>query len=87
MHMMADAWILNGYKLKRLYLSKEKVTFEALFEDAEMVKIPSAILNHKVPKKAKFELEHFMAEIIKKYRLTDEDYIPRKRSGNGGEGD
>lgn len=78
MHMMADAWILQGYNLKRLYIAKQKVLFESIYEDAEHVVIPSEILEKKIPKNAKLEIEHFLNAIVKKYGLSDEEIIYRK---------
>ena len=77
MHKMADAWILQGYKLERLYMKQQKALFVAQFEDAELINIPPEILDRKVPINAKHEIEHFLQSIIKKYGLTQEDVIPR----------
>ena len=78
-HAMADAWNMNGYKLKRLYLKEQKVSFEAQFEDAQRVAIPSEIQDYKVPAQAKYEIEHYLAQVIKKYGLVKEDVIPRRK--------
>ena len=77
-HMMADAWNLQGYRLKKVNIGKQKAIFEALFEDAEQVVIPPEILDRKIPSKAKHEIEHFLQSIIKKYGLVDKDIFPRK---------
>ena len=77
-HLMADAWNMNGYKLKRLYLKEQKVLFEAQFEDAQRVVIPSEIQDYKVPAQAKYEIEHYLSQVIKKYGLVKEDVIPRR---------
>ena len=77
-HMMADAWNLQGYKLAHLYPGKKKAVFESVYEDAEKVVIPAEILDRKVPVRAKREIEHFLAAIVKKYGLSTEDYFPSK---------
>ena len=77
--MMADAWNLQGYKLKRLYIGKQKALFEAQFEDAEHVVIPPEILDRKIPAKAKYEIEHFLESIIKKYGLVNDDIMARRK--------
>ena len=87
MHMMADAWNLQGYKLKRLYIGKQKALFEAQFEDAEQVVIPPEILDRKIPANAKHEIEHFLQSIVKKYCLGNDDIRPRNHKGKGAEGD
>ena len=87
MHMMADAWNLQGYKLKRLYIGKQKALFEAQFEDAEQVVIPPEILDRKIPANAKHEIEHFLQSIVKKYCLGNDDIFPRNHKGKGAEGD
>ena len=85
MHMMADAWIMQGYKLKRLYVGKQKALFEAQFEDAEHVIIPPEILDRKIPANAKHEIEHFLQSIVKKYALANDDLLPHgKELGKSG---
>ena len=61
------------------YKDQQKVQFKAQFEDAERVLIPPEIADHKIPKKAKYEIEHFLDSIIKKYGLGDEDICPQNR--------
>lgn len=79
-YMMADAWNLQGYRLKRLYTSRQKALFEARFEDAEKVAIPPEILDRKIPAAARQEIDHFLQAIIKKYGLEDEDVYPRGKN-------
>ncbi|MBR1435987.1 MAG: hypothetical protein IJ584_12860 [Bacteroidales bacterium] len=76
-HAMADAWGMQGYRIGKLDMKKKKVVFEATFEDAERVTIPPEILDHKVPTKAKYEIERYLKHIVKKYGLTTQDVIPR----------
>ena len=84
---MADAWTLQGYKLKRLYIGKQKALFEAQFEDAEQVVIPPEILDRKIPTNAKHEIEHFLQAIVKKYCLGNDDILPRSSNTTNNEGD
>ena len=76
---LSDAWTLQLYKIGHIDMGLQKVWFEAQFEDAEMVVIPRFIAEHKVPLKAKYEIEHFLQWIMKKYCLGDGE--GRKRKG------
>ena len=64
--------------MEKLSLKNEKVHFKAIYEDAEHVDIPEEILNGKVPKEAKYEIEHYLNSIVKKYNLSPEELIPSK---------
>ena len=74
----ADAWTFNEYTMRKVSLKNQKVTFEAVYQDAEHVEIPDAIAIGKVPKEAKYEIEHFLASMVKKYNLTADTLIPTK---------
>ena len=49
---------------------------------AERMVIPPEIAGHKSPEKAKYEIEHFLQAIVKKYGLAEEDIIPRNEKDN-----
>ena len=74
----SDAWGLNGYTAKKVYLRERKVSFEADHPDYEHVEIPESISVGRVPQAAKYEIEHFLDAIIKKYNLTNPPLLPGK---------
>lgn len=49
---------------------------------AERMVIPPEIADHKIPKKAKYEIEHFLQAIVNKYGLAGEEIIPRNEKDN-----
>ena len=82
-HKMADAWILQGYRLKRLYLNKQKATFESEYEDAERIVFPPELLSRKVPLAAKYKAEHFLNALVKEFGLSKDYIMPQnKKSQN-----
>ena len=66
---MAEAWITEGYKIQRLDMEKQKVTFHRCQEGIAHVKLPGWITGSKVPEEVKSEVEHFLAYIASKYGL------------------
>lgn len=78
---IADAWVRQGYKMKRFYRDQQKVQFVALFEDAERAVLPPEITEQKLPKQAKYEIEHFCHSLVKKYALGNEQLDPSTRKG------
>ena len=79
MHKMADAWILQGYRLKRLYLNKQKATFESEYEDAERIVFPPELLSRKVPLAAKYKAEHFLNALVKEFGLSKDYIMPQNK--------
>ena len=79
MHRMADAWIMQGYRLKRLYINKQKATIESEYEDAERIVFPPELMNRKVPLAAKYKAEHFMNALVKEYGLSKEYIMPQSK--------
>lgn len=66
---MAEAWVTEGYKIFRLSLEKEKVTFHRVLEGASHVKLPGWLKEGKIPDGAAAEIEGFLAYIKGKYGL------------------
>ena len=62
---MADAWIYQGYKLKHLDLKAQKACFETVAEDLEKICFPPELVDMKIPKKAKYEIEHYLQGIVR----------------------
>lgn len=79
MHKMADAWILQGYRLKRLYLNKQKASFESEYLDAERIVFPPELLNRKVPLSAKYKAEHFLNALVKEFGLSRDYILPQNK--------
>lgn len=66
---MAEAWVTEGYKILRLSLEKEKVTFHRVLDGAAHVKLPKWLAERKIPDEAMAEIEGFLAYIQGKYGL------------------
>ncbi len=67
--VIADAWKSQGFKIYRLNLQKEKVTFHKVVDGVSGLKIPAALTRTKIPDSAAYELKKFYNHIIKKYGL------------------
>ncbi len=66
---MAEAWVTEGYKLLKLDLEREKATFHRQEEGTAHVVIPKWVTLRKLPDEAKYEIEHFLQYVKKKYGL------------------
>lgn len=66
---IAEAWLTEGYNIKKLNLNDGKVTFHRVECGMSRLQIPEAITNGKLPDDAVYELERHMDYIIKKYGL------------------
>lgn len=66
---IAEAWITEGYSLKKLDMKKQKVTLRRNDDGVSNLVIPSVLLHGKLPDNAVFELETHMDYVIKKYGL------------------
>lgn len=66
---ISQAWILNGYELQHVDMSRKKIVLHRISNDFVPVKIPEVFLSGRVPQNAKFELENFCAHIKEKYGL------------------
>lgn len=66
---IAEAWITEGYCLRKINLDKKKVTFHREEDGLTKLKIPDVILNGQIPDNAAYELETYIDYIMKKYGL------------------
>lgn len=66
---MAEAWKTERYKLSKLNLEGEKVTFHRMNGGVSHVKIPRWLTFGKIPDGANAEIEDFLLYIKKKYSL------------------
>lgn len=66
---MAEAWVTEGYKLFKLDFEREKATFHRQEEGTDHVVIPKWVTVRKLPDEAKYEIEHFLQYVKKKYGL------------------
>jgi hypothetical protein len=66
---IAEAWVTEGYTLKKVDTEKKKAAFHRDEEGLERLVIPPALLSGKIPANAVFELETHMEYIINKYGL------------------
>ncbi len=66
---IAEAWLTEGYKMRRLDLKREEISFYRVEEGVSSLNIPDVLLHGKLPENAVFELENFMEYIILKYGI------------------
>ena len=66
---MAEAWVTEGYKLLKLDFEREKAMFHRQEEGTAHVVIPKWVTARKLPDEAKYEIEHFLQYVKKKYGL------------------
>lgn len=66
---IAEAWVTEGYKLFRLDLEREKVTFHREEDGVSHVKISGWLTAGKIPDEARVEIEEFFQYIRKRYGL------------------
>ena len=64
---MAEAWQTEGYKLHKLNLEKQKVTFHRNIEGESHVTLPRWLTSMKIPDAARVELEDYLVYLRKKY--------------------
>ncbi|GHS93365.1 group II intron reverse transcriptase/maturase [Alphaproteobacteria bacterium] len=65
---LSEAWLSNGYKIKRLNLRNKSVVFARVHNNWP-VKIPDVFLHGRVPQNAKAELESFFNYLMEKYGI------------------
>lgn len=68
-NVIAEAWITEGYEMKKLDMEKEKITFKRASEGLAHVDLPKWLTDGKIPKNARFEIETYLEHIEKKYGL------------------
>ena len=66
---LAPAWRSQGYCIQRLRLEEQRVIFKKEMSNVSALKIPPALLEQKIPDKAKYEIEDYLKYVIKKYGL------------------
>ena len=66
---IAEAWISEGYSMKKLNLEAKRITFHRDSSDTGKLKIPDVLLNGVLPYDAIDELEQHMKYVIDKYAL------------------
>lgn len=67
---IAEAWVTEGYTIKKIDTEKEKITLHRVEDGLERLVIPEVLLNGKIPANAVFELDTHMEYIIGKYGLS-----------------
>ncbi|MCD8205629.1 MAG: hypothetical protein LUD29_03340, partial [Clostridia bacterium] len=69
---ISRCWIDAGYEIKNLHTKERPRVLFAKSESAkknEYIIIPKELVNNRIPKKAKYEMENYFKYIIKKYAL------------------
>jgi len=68
-NVMRHCWVSNGYRVRRVSLEKETVTFERYKHLGVAVYIPRAILEDRIPENAAVEFKLMMERLIRKYGI------------------
>ena len=66
---IAEAWISEGYSMKKLNLPGERITFHHIAEGMSKLQLPEAITKGMLPDDAIYEIDTFMEYIMSKYGL------------------
>lgn len=66
---MAEAWVTEGYKLHKLNMEKQKVTFHRNVEGMSHVILPKWLTSAKIPDAARAELDDYLAYLKKRYGI------------------
>jgi len=66
---IADCWLQNGYKIRRLRLDKKKIILERKEDLGDSVRIPKVFLTGRLPPGARAEMDIMFEYIKKKYGL------------------
>ncbi len=68
-YRIAESWISQGYSLQSLHLAKKRVIFHRAILGTQGLRIPSELIQQRIPERAAQELRLFHKYIIKKYGL------------------
>ncbi len=66
---ISQAWLESGYEIQALHLDEERIVFHQTQKNTSLVHIPDVILSKRVPDAARYEIENYLAYIVKKYGL------------------
>ena len=66
---IAEAWITEGYFMKKLNLEAGRITFHRDKDNFSKLEIPEVITEGRLPDDAIYEIDTFMEYIIEKYAL------------------
>ena len=64
-YCISDAWCSQGYAIKALHRSEERVVFRRVEHGKTGVKIPKVLLTKKIPENKAFELEKILQKYVK----------------------
>ena len=67
---ISQCWLQNGYEIRRLDLTKRKITFMLVEKGTGGLIIPDRLIKSRIPDEAKYELENYFNYIIKKYGIS-----------------
>ena len=66
---MAEAWVTEGYKLLKLDMERERVTFHREEDGVSHLKVPEWLTAERIPNEARQEAENFFQYLKRKYGL------------------
>ena len=68
-YCIADSWLSQGYQIKALHLSEQRVVFRKVAHNVNGLVIPKQLREQKLPDDAVYEINQFFKYIIKKYGI------------------
>ena len=64
-YQISDAWFVQGYRIKRLDLAGERITFYQADQSVSRVVIPKVLLTRKIPARKAYWLNQILKEAVK----------------------
>ena len=68
-YCIAESWLSQGYQIKALHLSEQRVVFRKVAQKVSGLVVPKVLQENKLPDDAVYEINQFFKHIIKKYGL------------------
>jgi len=69
-YCISDSWQSQGYEIKALHRSEERVVFRRRAEGVSGLKIPDVLLSKKFPDKLVYKLENILEEFIEENGIS-----------------
>lgn len=66
---IAETWISQGYRLHRLHLAQKRAVFHRTVQGTQGLRIPSVLLQQRIPDEAAYEIQSCFNQVIKKFGL------------------
>lgn len=68
---IAESWISQGYRLQRLHLAQKRAFFHRVVQGTQGLRVPSVLLQQRLPDAAAYEIQACFNQVIKNYSLKN----------------